>query len=67
MRLLLVWVGRLSGTLGVLLSGVAVLARMSGSFNVGAFQSVTLLQVGVAAMVLGSLAYVASMAEPSSR
>jgi hypothetical protein len=67
MQLMLVWVGRLAGALGVLVSLVAVLARASGSFQVGSFQALTLLEAGTSAMVLGGLAYVASMADPASR
>jgi hypothetical protein len=67
MQLLLVWVGRLAGAAGVLISAVAVLARLSGSFQVGDFQALTLLQAGAAAMVMGALAYIASMADPASR
>jgi hypothetical protein len=67
MRLLLVWMGRLSGATGVLVSAVAVLARVSGSFHVGNFEASTLLQAGIAAMVVGCLAYVASIADPGSR
>jgi hypothetical protein len=67
MRLLLVWMGRLSGAAGVLVSAVAVLARMSGSFHVGGFEAATLLQAGIAAMVAGCLSYVASLAEPGNR
>jgi hypothetical protein len=48
---------------GVVVSTVAVLARMSGAFHVGSFEASTLLLGGIAAMVMGCLAYVAAMAE----
>jgi hypothetical protein len=51
----------------VLVSTVAVLARASGSFHVGNFEALTLLQAGIAAMVVGCLAYITSMADPGSR
>jgi hypothetical protein len=67
MRLLLVWVGRLAGALGLVVSAVAVFARASGMFHMGSFETVTVLQGGVAAMVVGCLAYVTSVADPASR
>ena len=67
MALLLVWVGRLAGSLGALVTGLAVLARATGSFHLGSFEAMTLLQAGVAAMVLGCLAYLAAMVEPGGR
>jgi len=65
-RVPLVWIGRLSGAAGVLVSAVAVLTRMSGAFHLGGFEAATLLQGGIAAMVVGCLAYVASLADPGS-
>lgn len=67
MHQLLVWLGRFAGVIGVLLVGVSVLVRLSGGYHVGDFETVTLLQAGVAAMVAACLAYVASMADPAGR
>jgi hypothetical protein len=63
MHVFLLWVGRLAGTVGVLITAVAVLTRFAGSYQLGSFQVVTLLQAGTAAMVLACLGYVASSAE----
>ena len=67
MQMLLLWIGRLAGVAGVLIALVAVLARGSGKYVVAGLQVGTLLQAGIAAMVLGCLAYVASIAERQQR
>ncbi len=53
----LLWIGRLAGALGVLLSLIAVGARLAGAFWIAGFQAGTLLQAGMAAMLLGCLAH----------
>lgn len=53
----LLWIGRLAGLVGVLLSLIAVGARLTGAFWIGGFQAGTLLQAGIAAMILGCLAH----------
>ncbi|GAB4167573.1 MAG: hypothetical protein Fur0039_05440 [Rhodocyclaceae bacterium] len=58
----LLWAGRLAGIAGVLVTALAVLARLAGNFLVGGFQVGTLMQAGTAAMVFGCLAYVALIA-----
>lgn len=63
MQDVLVWIGRLAGVAGVALCAVAVVARLIGAFWLGGFQVGTLLQVGVAAMVLGCLGYLAALTE----
>jgi len=63
MQALLVWIGRLAGVAGVALCAVAVVARLVGAYWLGGFQVGTLLQVGVAAMVLGCLGYLAALTE----
>ena len=60
---MLLWIGRVTGLLGVGLSVVAGAARLSGSYQLGSFQALTLLDAGTAAMVMGCLAYIASLAE----
>lgn len=62
----MMWCGRLAGAIGVLMTAVAVAARLGGAYQLGDYQAITLLQAGVAAMVLGCLAYVAAMAERRS-
>ena len=63
MEKLLLWVGRLAGLAGVLVVLAAVLARGSGSYIVSGMQVGTLLQVGIATMVVACLAYLAYLAE----
>ncbi len=67
METLLLWIGRLAGVAGVLIGLAAVLARGSGQYVVAGLQVGTLLQAGIAAMVLGCLGYVASIAERRQR
>lgn len=69
MHVFLLWIGRLAGTAGVLLTAVAVLLRLTGSYQLGSFQVLTLLQAGTTAMVMACLGYIASSAErqPASR
>ena len=65
MKKLLLWVGRLAGFIGVVLCICAFVGRLTGSWALGGFQIGTVLQGGVAAMVLGCLAYCANVAERS--
>jgi hypothetical protein len=53
METLLIWTGRLAGLAGVVLCVIAGATRLSGAYWLGQFQATTLLQVGVAGMVLG--------------
>ena len=55
METLLIWTGRLAGLAGVVLCVIAGAARLSRVYWLGQFQAITLLQVGVASMVLGCL------------
>lgn len=50
---LLVLLGRVAGIAGVLLCVVAVAVRLAGHYYLGIFQLATLLQAGVAAIVVG--------------
>lgn len=63
MNKLLRWTGRTAGVIGILLCVVSIALRVSGAFFVGGFQVGTLLQAGMAAMILGCLAYVAVLAD----
>lgn len=63
---MLLWVGRLVGLLGAGLSVVAIAARVAGSYQLGSFQALTVLDAGTAAMAMGCLAYIASLAERHS-
>jgi hypothetical protein len=64
---LLHWVARIAGAIGVVASAIAFLSRLGGVWTVGGIQVGTLLQAGIAAMVLGCLAYVAVLVEGPNR
>jgi hypothetical protein len=59
---LLIFVGRAAGIFGVLLAVASVSARAMGMWHLG-LQVGTLLLGSIAAMVLGTLAYAAAVAE----
>ncbi len=63
MNKLLRWTGRSAGLIGVLLCVVSVVVRAAGMFVVGSFQVGTLLQAGMAMMILGCLAYLAVLVD----
>ena len=50
---ILLKIGRIAGVSGVLLCIVGATARLGGAFWIGGFQTGTLLQGGIAAMVFG--------------
>lgn len=63
MNHLLIWIGRLAGLIGLAAVAGAVMFRAAGMWYLGGLQLGTLMNAGVAAMVLGIWAYVASLAE----
>ena len=63
MQQLLMWIGRIGGAVGVIVCAIAVLMRVRGVYNFAGFQIGTLLLAGIAAMVVGCLAYLAAIAE----
>jgi hypothetical protein len=63
MNKLLLWTGRTAGVVGVLVCGGSVVLRAAGNFYVGGYQVGTMLQAGMAALLVGCLAYVAALAE----
>jgi len=67
MQMILLWIGRLSGLVGVLLCAAAVLGRIGGTFWFAGFQVGTILQGGIAVMLVGCLSYVAAIAEWSRK
>jgi hypothetical protein len=54
---------RIAGVVGIALIAVAAIARLSGVYSLGGFQSVTLLQGGMAAVLLACLGYLAALVE----
>jgi hypothetical protein len=63
MNNLLRWTARGAGAAGVLLCAVSFVLRVAGVWWAGGFQVGTLLQAGMAAMILGCLAYLAFLVE----
>jgi len=63
MENVVVWIGRVSGLGGILLCILAVTVRMSGRFLLGAFQIGTVLEAGIAAMILGCFCFLAVLME----
>jgi membrane-anchored glycerophosphoryl diester phosphodiesterase (GDPDase) len=63
MQGVLLWIGRLAGFLGTLLMIAAVLWRVSGRYFVGGFQIGTVLQAGIAMLILGCLVYLILLVE----
>jgi len=51
----LLWIGRVSGIAGVLVSAIAAVTRGTGAYSLGNFQAGTLLMVGIAAMMVACL------------
>lgn len=63
MRSLLVWVGRLGGSLGVILCAASILLRLRGFYIYAGFQVGTLFLAGIGAMLVGCLGYLAVLVE----
>lgn len=57
--------GKVIGIAGIALCAVAGVARVSGSYHLGGFQSMTLFDVGVGLMVAACLAYLHGQASRS--
>jgi hypothetical protein len=60
---LLRWTGRSAGVAGVLLCLVSFIARAAGVWTIGGFQVGSVLQAGMAGMILGCLAYLAVLVD----
>ena len=63
MHSLLLWVGRLAGLVGIVMCAVACLARLQQVWNLGGYSIGSILQAGMAGLLLGCLAYLADLAE----
>lgn len=63
MSSLLIWVARIAGLAGILLCAAAFLARVQHQWSLGSYSIGSILQAGMAGMLLGCLAYLASLAE----
>ena len=67
MDALLLWIGRLAGLLGAAATAVAFGVRAAGVWHLGSVPVGSLLLAGIALTSLGALAYVAAIAERSTR
>lgn len=63
MATLFVWLARIFGVIGIALTAGAVATRLAGSWYLAGIQIATVLQLGIAAMLIGCLAYLATIAE----
>ena len=63
MRTLLTWIGRLMGAFGVATIIAAIAARLAGAYWLGGYQVGTILQAGMACVLLACLGYTAALAE----
>ncbi|MBL8438445.1 MAG: hypothetical protein JNM61_09625 [Zoogloeaceae bacterium] len=50
---LLLGLGRLAGLAGLVLSGVAIILRLTGRYHIGSFGAGVVLQAGMAAILVG--------------
>jgi hypothetical protein len=63
MRTLLTWISRLAGASGVATIIAAVAARLAGAYWLGGYQVGTILQAGMACMLLACLGYATVLVE----
>lgn len=63
MQVLLRWAARIAGLVGIAAMAIAVIGRIAGLYWFGMFQVGTVLQGGMAAVLLACLAYLAALAE----
>jgi hypothetical protein len=63
MNNLLLWIARLAGSAGALLTALTIVARLGGTWYLGGVSVGTLLLAGIAGMVLGCLGYLAALVE----
>ena len=56
MNSVLLGAGKVIGVLGLLLMAVAVVVRLSGRYVIGGFETVSLLQAGIATVSVGCFA-----------
>jgi hypothetical protein len=63
MKTALIWAARIAGVLGIAAMALAVAARLSGAWSLGGFEVGTVLQAGMAAVLIACLAYLAALVE----
>ena len=57
LQLVLRWVARLAGILGVLMTLLAFASRLGGTFQIMDFQTGTVMQAGMAVMLIACVIY----------
>ena len=67
METLLLWIGRIVGIVGLLLSGWAAFSRVTGAYYAGGFQVGTLLLGGITAMLAACLFLLLALTQRSRR
>jgi hypothetical protein len=67
MESLLLWIGRIAGVAGLILSGWATLSRVTGAYYAGGFQVGTLLLGGITAMLAACLLLLLALTQRSRR
>ena len=67
MESLLLWIGRVAGVAGLILSGWATLSRVTGAYYAGGFQVGTLLLGGITAMLAACLLLLLVLTQRSRR
>ncbi len=67
MEKLLLWLGRVAGIGGLVLCLVAAMLRLRGDFYLGTLQLVTLLQAGIAGIVIGCFLLLLVLIERAGR
>jgi hypothetical protein len=63
MNTVLMWAARIAGFVGIAATGVAVAGRVSGNHWLAGFQVGTVLQAGMAAMLVACLGYLVALTE----
>jgi hypothetical protein len=67
MESLLLWIGRIAGVAGLILSGWASVSRVTGAYYAGGYQVGTLLLGGITAMLAACLLFLLVLTQRSRR
>ena len=67
MESLLLWMGRVAGIVGLILSGWATFSRVTGAYHAGGFQVGTILLGGITAMLAACLFLLLVLTQRSRR
>jgi hypothetical protein len=63
---LLMWIARLAGLFGITTIAIAIGARLAGAYWLAGLQTGTILQAGMAAVLVACLGYLAILVERPS-